>query len=337
MATPTALSDGARALILLCSSVVAARGEEARPFGPRMWAKLQTRLDEHGVGVAELLGMSASAIDARLGVGAVEADRIACLLARTGQLAFELDRLAARGIGAMTLADDAYPTRFLIRLGPDAPPVLFVAGDRAILGAGGVAIVGSRDVDPVSAAFAEAVAAAAAHDGKPVVSGGARGVDQLAMRAAFEAGGRVAGLLPEGIEGRLRDGATRTAVAEGLAVLASPYHPGAGFSAGAAMARNKLIYALSDVAVVVASAAGSGGTWTGAVEALEAGWVPVLVRRSNPMPDGNRQLIERGALPLDEPLLPDLSSLPAPTDRRRARQVAEEPSPYEQQSLKLVD
>jgi predicted Rossmann fold nucleotide-binding protein DprA/Smf involved in DNA uptake len=103
------------------------------------------------------------------------------------------------------------------------------------------------------------------------------------------------------------------------------------------MARNKLIYALSDVAVVVASAPGSGGTWTGAVEALEAGWVPVFVRRSDPMPDGNRQLIERGALPLDEPVLPDLSALPTRTDRRRERQVAEEPSPYEQQSLKLVD
>ena len=328
------LSDEARVLVLLCSSVVTARGEEARPFGPRTWSKFQERLVERDLGTPKLMGMRAPEIAARLGVGEVEADRVARLLARSGQLAFELDRLAARGIGVMTLVDDGYPSRFRDRLGADAPPVLFVAGDRSILEGGGVAIVGSRDVDPASAAFAEAVAAAAARAGRPVVSGGARGVDQLAMRAAFEAGGRVAGLLPEGVEGRLRDAATRTAVADGVAVLASPYHPGAGFSAGAAMARNKLIYALSDVAVIVASAAGSGGTWAGAVEVLEAGWVPVFVRREEPMPDGNRQLIDRGALPLDEPLVPDLSSLPVPAARR---QVAEEPSPYEQQSLDLTD
>ena len=59
--------------------------------------------------------------------------------------------------------------------------------------------------------------------------------------------------------------------------MVSPYHPTAGFSAGAAMGRNKLVYALSDVAVVVSSGQASGGTWTGASEALKAGWVPVLV------------------------------------------------------------
>ena len=63
---------------------------------------------------------------------------------------------------------------------------------------------------------------------------------------------------------------------EGLATLVSPFEPSTGFSAGAAMARNKLIYALADVAVVVSSAVGEGGTWSGADEALKGGWVPVL-------------------------------------------------------------
>ena len=310
MVVTAAHSDDARVIALLCSSVAAARGETARPFGPVAWSERAARLSAAGLAPGALLGMSAAAVaavldaDADLDADHAGAERVTRLLARSGQLAIELDRLAARGIGVVTLADEAYPAHLRDRLGREAPPLLFLAGDRSLLGAGGVAIVGSRDVDPAGAAFAEAVAADAARAGRVVVSGGARGVDQLAMRAALGAGGSVVGLLPEGIERRVREPETRAAIAGGVAVLASPYHPGAGFSAGAAMGRNKLIYALADVAVVVASAAETGGTWAGAVETLRGRWVPLFVRRADPMPDGNRRLIERGALPLDEPLAP---------------------------------
>ena len=119
------------------------------------------------------------------------------------------------------------------------------------------------------------------------------------MAAAFEAGGSVVGVLPEGVERRIRESTTRQAIADGLVVVVSPYHPAAGFSAGAAMARNKLIYALSDAAVVISSASGSGGTWEGAVQALDHDWVPVLVRSDAGVPAGNVELIARGARPID--------------------------------------
>lgn len=102
------------------------------------------------------------------------------------------------------------------------------------------------------------------------------------------------------------------------------------------MGRNKIVYALSDVAVVVSSATGSGGTWTGAIEAIKGGWIPVLVRDSPDTPDGNRALIAKGGVPLpakvvdgDAVTVESLVSLvPA-----RERRVAEEPAPYQQQSL----
>ena len=156
------------------------------------------------------------------------------------------------------------------------------------------------------------------------------------MRAASDAGGRVVGVLPEGVERRLRDGATRSMVASGQAVLVSPYHPLAGFSAGAAMGRNKIIYALSDVAVVVSTATGSGGTWTGAMEAMKGGWVPVLVRDGPDAPQGNRDLIAKGGVPLpadavevDAVTVDSLLSL-GPAD---GRQVAETVEPFHQASL----
>ena len=167
------------------------------------------------------------------------------------------------------------------------------------------------------------------------MSGGARGIDVAALRAAFEAGGSVVGVLPEGVERRLRESSTRSAVAGGQAVLVSPYHPSAAFSAGAAMGRNKLIYALSDVAVVVSSADGSGGTWTGAVEALKGGWVPVLVRDEPGVPAGNRSLIGIGANPISSESFgvavkpADLVELAS----RSGRKVADAAAPYLQSTL----
>ena len=43
-----------------------------------------------------------------------------------------------------------------------------------------------------------------------------------------------------------------------------------------------------------------GGTWAGAVEALRTDWCPVFVRASADVGQGNRELINKGALPLDE-------------------------------------
>jgi predicted Rossmann fold nucleotide-binding protein DprA/Smf involved in DNA uptake len=145
----------------------------------------------------------------------------------------------------------------------------------------------------------------------------------------------VVGVLPEGVERRLREPSTRSVVAGGQAVLVSPYHPGAAFSAGAAMGRNKLIYALSDVAVVVSSADGSGGTWTGAVEAIKGGWVPVLVRDDPGVPAGNLSLIEQGAVPiLTASIGASLSAIELARWAGEApRQRADSDPTYEQQVL----
>src|SRR4029078_4710109 len=127
-------------------------------------------------------GLTADEIARSLGVGGDEAARYAALLARGGQLAFDLDRLRSRGIWVVTIADDAYPRRLVERLSVDAPPVLFGSGDASLLERGGIAIVGSRDAEGVATEFTERLASAAARGGTTVVSGGARGIDVTAMR-----------------------------------------------------------------------------------------------------------------------------------------------------------
>lgn len=294
------LSPDAPAIILLCTSLGAdRRATGLRPLGPVTWSRLDEALRRHSFrGPRELIGLAAGEIARSLGVEQDVAAGYVRLLGRSGQLAFELDRLRSRGIWVATIADDVYPAVLRDRLGSWAPPVLFGSGPATLLGGGGIAVVGSREADDDAIAFSARLAAAVAAGGSSVVSGGARGIDAAAMRAAFDAGGSVVGVVPEGVERRLRDPSTRSAVAGGQAVLVSPYHPSAAFSAGAAMGRNKLIYALSDVAVVVSTADGTGGTWAGAIEALKGGWVPLLVRDDPGVSAGNRSLVGLGAAPL---------------------------------------
>ena len=66
------------------------------------------------------------------------------------------------------------------------------------------------------------------------------------------------------------------------------------------MGRNKIIYGAADYAVVVSSEYQKGGTWAGAVEALRTAWCPVFVRASSDAGSGNNELINKGALSLDE-------------------------------------
>jgi hypothetical protein len=59
----------------------------------------------------------------------------------------------------------------------------------------------------------------------------------------------------------------------------------------------------------VTSAAGSGGTWAGAVENLKRSWVPLFVRCDALSPQGNHDLISEGGRPLSLEALPPSGAL----------------------------
>lgn len=64
------------------------------------------------------------------------------------------------------------------------------------------------------------------------------------------------------------------------------------------MGRNKIAYALADLTLVVASDLDTGGTWSGATEALRRGFGDVAVWRGNGEGPGNAALESRGAWPV---------------------------------------
>lgn len=310
------------------------RSSQLRPLGPTAWATLKTRLAAAGQSPAGLIGLDAGHIASLLDLGQDRSVDLAALLARAGQMSLELERLQARGIWLVSREDAEYPGSLTRRLGDQAPPVLFGAGDPSILARKGVGIVGSRDADAVSLDFTQRLAAWVVEGGLSVVSGAARGVDSMAMNAAFDAGGTVVGVVADSLEERIRDAETRRAVADGQAVLLSSYGPSTPFSVGAAMGRNKLIYCLADAVVVVAATEGSGGTWAGAEEALRASWVPVLVRGKDFPSPADRALVYMGASQINDNDLDAataseyLKQLYVAFEPLRPRRVSEEPVQY---------
>ncbi|MCB1247668.1 MAG: DNA-processing protein DprA, partial [Acidimicrobiia bacterium] len=203
--------------------------------------------------------------------------------------------LERRGIHVVTIDDERYPAAYRPKLGDLAPPILYAVGNLGLLQEPGIGIVGSRNVIPEGKEFAEEVARRAVAEGLPVVSGGARGVDQFAMNAAFMAGGSVVGVLADSLQKKLQTSEMLGAIDAGSVCLVSQQIPSAGFTPASAMARNKLVYALTTTTVVVASDHERGGTWAGATEALKKQLSDVAVWMGGGGGPGNGPLADLGA------------------------------------------
>lgn len=297
------LGEDAKAVILLCG-VLGKRGSE-KTLSPGEYAVLERWLREHGASPRDLLSRAELVAEAAAGAG-VEAQRMASLLGRGIQLGFAVDEWRSLGIWIVTKSDADYPDRLRRHLRAQAPPLLFGAGRRDLLEGGGLGVVGSRNVDEAGAEFTRLVAERWAMHGGRVVSGGARGVDQIAMLSALEAGAVAVGIVADSLLRQSTERSAREWIADGRLLLLSPYRPDAPFRVGAAMGRNKLVYAMSDCVLVVSADDGKGGTWAGAKEELaRPARVPVFVRVSGSVPTGNGRLLELGAVPWSEDMSRD--------------------------------
>jgi predicted Rossmann fold nucleotide-binding protein DprA/Smf involved in DNA uptake len=298
------LSDDGQVLLALCSAFAlpqGAAGAGLEPLRLSEWNQLAKRIHSSPLKrPAALQGRPAEDLAKQLALSPEEAERLVRLLDRSGRLALELESLFSRGLWVVTRMDDPYPTRLRDTLRHQAPTVLFGAGEIQLLRRGGLAVIGSRNIDEAGTAFAKELGRRAAAAKLPVVSGGARGADRLAMSAALEAGGIALGVLADSLERTVRQPDLRQLLLEGQLVLLTPYAPASGFSVGAAMGRNKVIYGLAEFAAVVSSDFQTGGTWAGAVEALKAGWCPVFAREGADVPKGNRELLKLGVAPISE-------------------------------------
>jgi predicted Rossmann fold nucleotide-binding protein DprA/Smf involved in DNA uptake len=295
------LSPNSQAILLLCASFGQNRQADPQPLTVTEYSNLVKWLVDHDMKPADLLARNGKSRLQEIPPEKLDYQRLFALLERGAMLAFAVENWTNQGIWILTRSDANYPKRLKKHLKHSAPPILYGVGNQALLNRGGLAIVGSREVDPAGLEYTQKVAQISAHQGIQVVSGGDKGVDRAAMLAAVEVGGTTVGMLAHPLSKEAVFSAYRSAIQDGRLTLVSAYDPNAGFNVGNAMGRNKYIYALADYALVVSSALGSGGTWAGAIEALQKiQTVPLFVRIQENVPEGNHELLKKGAIPFPD-------------------------------------
>ena len=290
------LTADTEVVLLLCGRFGGETQEGHQPLKPREYRKLADWLIDRNLRPSGLLSDAGQSVLATVEETGLERKHVEFLLGRGTALALALERWSRGGLWVISRGDAEYPKRLKRQLKRAAPPLLYGAGEKSLLELGGLAIIGSRHASESALHYTRVIASKCAKEGIAVLSGGARGVDSAAMQGATEAGGFCIGVLASDLLKASVNRQNRMGLEEGRLVLVSPYFPEAGFNAGNAMGRNRYIYTLADQALVVDSALESGGTWEGAVENQQHGWVPLYVRTPGEGP-GNAALVARGALP----------------------------------------
>ena len=204
----------------------------------------------------------------------------------------------AHGIALVALGEADYPPR--LQMIDDAPPLLAVHGEHAILARPLVAIVGSRNASAAGMKFAATLARDLGAAGYGIVSGLARGIDASAHRASLESG-TVAVLA--GVHERIYPAEhvqlAQAIVAHGVTVSEMPltWEP----RAHDFPRRNRLISGLA-VGVVIVEAARRSGSLITARLAGEQGREVFAVPGSplDPRAEGTNGLLKQGATMVTE-------------------------------------
>lgn len=292
-----ALTADTQAVLMLCSSLGQRGNGGAKPLSPAQYSALVRWLRERSMRPADLLTIEGRKRLRELHLPEVSQEMIEPLLDRGAALAIMVERWTSLGFWVLSRSDAAYPARYKQYLGQASPALLYGVGEPALLNAGGLAILGSRDASEEDLEFSRCVAVTCARQDVAVISGAAKGVDSEAMMASVDSGGRSIGVLAEGLARAAVAPRSHDAIVDGRLSLISAYEPEARWFAYTAMERNKLVYGLAEAALVVASSAGEGGTWAGATEALRHGRITVYVKTTGSLAPGNAKLLKMGAKP----------------------------------------
>ncbi len=288
------ISPNTQAIFLLTSHFSKVKAGAIKPLTPKEWERFALWLKHKSLTPEQLM---TGRLDERLNGWSdktITLDRVEGLMERGSALALAMEKWLRAGLWVVTRSDPDYPMRLKQHLRTDSPAILFGCGNRALLNGGGLAVIGSRNVNDQDLAYSRDLGAMAAGNGFSIVSGGARGVDEASMLGALEAEGTVIGVLADSLLRVCSSAKYRKYLMTNNLVLISTFYPEAGFNAGNAMQRNKYIYCLSDAAMVVQSGM-KGGTWSGAMENLKKQWVPLWVKQTADKLAGNSDIVKAGA------------------------------------------
>jgi DNA processing protein len=238
-------------------------------------------------------GSAQAAIDAIPDLAARGGGRAPPRIFREHDARNEMAKVEALGGRYLALGQGLYP-RLLAEM-DDAPPLLIVKGQLALLERTAVAIVGARNASAAACRFARGLAHDLGEEGAVVVSGLARGIDSAALQGSIESG--TIGVIAGGIDVFYppeNQGLQIEMCERGLVLAEMP--PGTEPRARHFPYRNRIIAGLSVGTVVVEAAPRSGSLITARL-ANEAGREVMAVPGSplDPRAQGCNQLIRDGA------------------------------------------
>lgn len=302
------INPDTQAILLLCASFGQNRKSETPPLTIGEYNILASWLLEQNMTPADLLDATFKQRLPKITINKLNSERLISLIERGVMLSLAVEKWTNQGLWIIGRGEGIYPKRLKQKLKHLAPPILYGIGNQNLLTLGGLAVVGSRDVDEEGLNYTQQISQICASEDIQIISGGARGVDQASMLGALESGGTTVGILADSLLKTSVNSKYRPYIRDGKLTLISTYDPDTGFSVGNAMGRNKYVYSLSDYALIVNSLVEKGGTWAGAIEALDKiKDIPVFVRMQGNISEGNQQLLKRGAksfpeIPLNKPL-----------------------------------
>ena len=215
------------------------------------------------------------------------------IVAPESAIAREVQRTEAIGARYVFIGDADYPS--LLSHLDNAPPVMCVKGDLALLARPAVALVGARNASAGACQFARQLAFDLGHMGLSVVSGLARGIDTSAHAGSIESG--TVAVIAGGIDVVYppENRGLQEAIAEkGLLIAEQP--PGTEPRARHFPYRNRIIAGVAAGTVVIEAAPKSGSLITARLAAEEGREVMAIPGSPlDPRSRGCNQLIREGA------------------------------------------
>lgn len=170
-------------------------------------------------------------------------------------------RLAASliesGVSILTINSPEYPDCLRRQLQSDAPPILYVRGNRALFRQRSFAIIGTRRPSLEGRNAATSYSSAFAESGIVVVSGNAPGIDAAAHGAALAAGGATIVFPPTPMDQYVAS-FPESSDHQGI-LVASPFAPGIEVQPWCFLRRNTLVAAHCHAALI-AETGTRGGT-----------------------------------------------------------------------------
>lgn len=270
--------------------------QATKGIGPAKQRKLLQLASEIGMSLEELLSEPASQTLVSAGLSDEQVETLINSSDLARSWASKLETAQIKIIGFL---DEDYPQTLRQRLGVNAPPIIAAWGDMGLMDMPAVGFCGSRDASSQGIEFTIDAAQQVAQQSWVVVSGNARGIDEVAHQTALQNGGATLIVAPSGIlDIRLRE-SYRNLVNNQNSLVISEFQPNARWSIANAMTRNRTICALSNALIIVESGL-EGGTFEAGKFALKLGARLFVADYASPSVNaaGNQFFLQRGAEPI---------------------------------------